>query len=127
MPWTVAQTAPAKPAPTPQQREAVRQGASLTVAALLVILTIGAFALVLLARHRRTALERRDRKTRVGAHTGAWHESAKRLRIAGDGDDDGGGGGADDDTVDIDPGDLSPDDVDDGDGPTDRDGKGWKP
>lgn len=122
MQWTDAQTAPAKPAPTPQQREAVRQGASLTIVAILAIMIIGAFALVLLARYRRAAFERGggDKKKRAAARTDAWHESAKRVRIADAGD----GGGSDDDTVDIDPGDLSPDDVNDGDGPG---GKGWKP
>lgn len=118
MSWTLAQVEPTKPPPTPQQREALRQGASLTVISVLIILAVGAFALVMLARYRRTVLERKGRKKKGALPTDAWKESARRVRIAGTD-----GGGADDDTVDIDPGDLSPDDVDDGDDPN---GKGWR-
>lgn len=117
MSWTLAQTEPAKPAPTALQREVLRQGASLTVTAVLIILAVGAFALVMLARYRRTVLERKGRKKKNTTTTDAWKESARRVRIGGKDD------GSDDDTVDIDPHDLSPDDVDDGDDPN---GKGWR-
>lgn len=105
------------PVPAARQREAVRQGASLTMVALLIVLILGAFALVVLARYRRTLLDGGRRAARKHtARSDAWRESARRLHAPDD-------NGSDDDTVDIDPSDLSPDDVDDGPG---RGGKGGR-
>lgn len=106
---TVAQVQSVPPppvsAPNARQREAVRQGAALTVIALLAILILGAFALVVLARYRRSMLEggNRARRKKVAAPRDPWAESAKRMTARSPSDDD---------TVDIDPDDLSPGDVD---------------
>ena len=84
---------------SPQQREALHQGATLTMLTILAVLVIGLAVLVLLSRFRRQHFERSAKKRpQTRSRADAWVEAANRMK-------------SDDDTVDIDPDDLSPDDI----------------
>lgn len=96
---------PAPPAFTPAQRTALGHWAALTGGVLLLSLVLLGVVLVLLSRQRRFMMARSSRRRKGKARTDAWAESARRVRVRG-------ASGPDDDTVDIDPDDLSPDDVD---------------
>jgi hypothetical protein len=93
-----------------EQREAVKHWAAWTAFLILGVMVIGAALVILIRRHRRLALrpvgERKRKKPKT--RTDAWAESAKRLDPAEI--------GSPDDTVDIDPDELGPGDVDEGEG-----------
>lgn len=111
MTYTIAQD----PAPgsekhyTPVQRAALRDWAAWTGLLILGIMLFGAFVLIILGRERRQILRplsTRNRKPRQPRPDG-WSEAGKRLDIRELGT-------ADDDTVDMDPDELGPGDVDEG-------------
>lgn len=110
MTFTIAQDpAPGKPY-TPQQREALRDWAAWTGLLILSIMLFVGFVLIMLGRERRQILlplSSRGRKPKKAPRPDGWGEAGKRLDIREL-------GSADDDTVDIDPDELGPGDVEEG-------------
>lgn len=109
--WAVCTTLAFEP--TPAQREAVKSWAGLTGLLILGALLVLLAALVVMQRYRRSVLQRKKRQVDARARADAWVEAARRI-----GPDEEPRDGSRDETVDIDPDEIGPSDVD---GPEDDD------
>lgn len=98
--------APSKPLEPHEKKDLFRRSTSLTLMAVLLIALVGCSAIVLLRRHRaRLVTGKAPRKRRPPPDP--WFESSRRLGPRGGAPFDG----SDDDTVDLDPDDIRPIDV----------------
>lgn len=94
---------------SPAQKGAVKEWAFLTGGMILLGMLVVASIMIILGRHKRAALQpvaATARKRKSKSRPDPWVESAKRL--------DPNAAGSLDDTVDIDPDELGPHDVDEG-------------
>ncbi len=89
--------------PTPVQRDAVKSWAGLTGLVILGGLFLLLAALVVMRRYRQSILRKRKRVADARARADAWVEAARRIETPD---------GSRDETVDIDPDELGPRDVD---------------
>lgn len=100
-----------------------RRAGSLILMGMTLIVVVGVLSLVLIRRHRGrlAAASKKDRNRRPPPPADPWFESGRRVGPGGAGGGPGngwndGGRGSDDDTVDLDPDEIGPADVEGDDG-----------
>jgi hypothetical protein len=99
---TVLQPEPAHPG---DKHVLMRRVSSLTLMAIILIACVGIASVVILSRHRRRLLEPGTSRRKRRPPPDPWFESARRIKPNGGPKPD------DDDTVDLDPDEIGPADV----------------